>query len=86
MPRLRNINPLGEVDVPLLHREGDNGAYADPDEDGYQVRTPVEGSGCLERGEEFDVTAEHAALLLEQAGNYELVKPAAKAAKSEEVA
>lgn len=72
MPTLRNINPLGEVDLPLIGREGDNGEYAKPDDNGYEARTPVHGLGCLERGEEFTVTDEQAAVLLEQP-NYELV-------------
>lgn len=59
MPKLRNINPLGQVDVPLLGRQGD----------------PVgeEGRGCLEPGEVFEVPKEIADVLLEQVDNYELV-------------
>ena len=60
MPVLRNCNPIGEVDVRLIGREGDNGVYADPDDRGYSERTPTPGSGCLERGEEFEVSKEHA--------------------------
>ena len=74
MPVLRNVNPIGEVDVPLIGREGDNGVYADPDDRGYSERTPTPGSGCLERGEEFEVSKAVADHLLEQAGNFELVK------------
>lgn len=42
--RLRNINPLGAVDLPLLRREGE--PYGQ------------EGAGCLEAGEEFDCPAD----------------------------
>ncbi|MGZ6788380.1 MAG: hypothetical protein ACXVGQ_00350 [Mycobacteriaceae bacterium] len=46
--RLRNTNPLGEVDLPLIGRS-------------------------LTAGEEFDISDEDGAALLEQAGNYEQV-------------
>jgi hypothetical protein len=56
--RLRNINPLGEVDLPLIGR-------------------------TLEAGEVFEIDDERGNALLEQAGNYELVRepkpPTAKA-------
>lgn len=90
--RLRNVNPIGAVDLPLIGRTGDNGEWVEhePDEDHvhpalgaipYLVRVPVEGSGCLEAGEVFEVDAEVAKALLEQVGNYELVteKKSAKA-------
>ena len=48
MATLRNINPLGAVDVPLLGR-------------------------TLAAGETFDVPADVAEVLLDQAGNYEPV-------------
>lgn len=67
MPVLRNTNPLGQVDLPLIGRQGDPLGQA--------------GSGCLEPGEEFDVSDDHAKVLLEQVGNYELVtkpKPTAE--------
>lgn len=75
MPLLKNVNPLGEVDLPLIGREGDNGEYSrgvNDDGDPVEVRTPVHGSGCLERDEVFEVDDETAAHLLEQVGNYEL--------------
>lgn len=55
--RLRNINPLGQVDVPLLGRQGE----------------PLgeEEKGCLEPAEVFDCTPEQASNLLAQVGNYE---------------
>jgi hypothetical protein len=55
--RLRNINPLGTVDLPLIGREGE----------------PLgeEGVGCLEPGEIFEVDDELGEALLEQVGNYE---------------
>lgn len=59
MPKLRNINPLGQVDVPLLRRQGE--PFGE------------EGSGCLEPGEVFEVDAKTAERLLEQVDNYELV-------------
>lgn len=64
MPTLRNVNPLGAVDLPLIGRQGE--PFGEP------------GSGCLEPGEEFEVTAEQAAQLLEQVGNYEAVTTADK--------
>ena len=59
MPKLRNISPLGQVDVPLLRRQGDPFG--------------TEGAGCLEPGEVFETTDDIAARLLEQGDNYELV-------------
>ncbi len=50
MKRLRNINPLGYVDLPLIRREG-----ASDDPGGDQP-----GSGCLVPGEVFEVSDEHA--------------------------
>jgi hypothetical protein len=63
--RLRNINPLGAVDLPLIRREGEPfGEH---------------GVGCLEPGEVFEVDDEIGTALLEQVGNYELAdKPAPK--------
>ena len=55
--KLRNINPIGHADVPLLYRQGEPF-----DQDGV---------GCLQPGEVFDVTEEQARLLLVQDGNYE---------------
>lgn len=73
---LRNISPLGHLDVPLIRREGD----------------PVgqESAGCLEPGEVFKVPAALAGQapsgtqgtddwdpgqgLLAQTGNFELVE------------
>lgn len=62
--KLRNVNPLGQVDLPLVGRQG----------------PPLgeEGVGCLEPGEVFEVSAEDGKALLEQAGNYEEVKEAKK--------
>ena len=73
--KLRNINPLGQVDLPLLRREGEP--------------FDTEGRGCLEPGEVFDCPAHLAGRapsgtsgeadwdpgegLLAQVGNYELV-------------
>lgn len=55
--KLRNINPIGQADVPLLYRQGE----------------PFDqhGAGCLEPGEEFDVTEDQARRLLPQMSNYE---------------
>jgi hypothetical protein len=88
MPKLRNINPLGFVSVPLIGRQaGDEGApYYVCDEPAechpeHEHRLVDEGGagspgvGCLIPGEEFDVSPEHAAILLAQDGNYEPVKP-----------
>lgn len=76
MPTLKNVSPLGMLDVPAIGRTGDNGIYADPDANGYRARTAVPGSGCLEPGEEFGVPASVAAELLEQEANFSAVKPA----------
>jgi hypothetical protein len=59
MPKLRHINPLGQVDVPVLRRQGEPFG--------------VEGSGCLEPGEVFETTDDIAVGLLAQVDNYELV-------------
>jgi len=56
--RLRNTNPLGRVDLPIIGREGDELG---------------EGLACLEPGEEFDVDDEIGAALLQQVGNFEPV-------------
>jgi hypothetical protein len=59
MPKLKNINPLGHVDVPLLRRQGE--PFDEP------------GVGCLAPGEMFEVSDDVAARLLGQVDNYELV-------------
>lgn len=75
MPKLKNVNPLGQVDVPILRRQGEPFG--------------VEGAGCLEPGEVFETTDEVAGKppkgtpgekgyhpgsgLLAQVDNYELV-------------
>lgn len=48
--RLRNVSPLGHLDVPSIGRQGE----------------PLgkEGAGCLEPGEEFEVPDEEAGPLL----------------------
>ena len=46
--RLRNINPLGQVDLPLIGRQ----------EGGDLATLGVHGAGCLEPGEVFEVDAE----------------------------
>ncbi len=56
--KIRNINPLGRVDVPLLRRQGD---------------IEGEGRGCLKPGEVIDVPDELRAVLLEQVTNFEAV-------------
>jgi hypothetical protein len=74
--RLRNINPLGQVDLPLINRQGDE-------------HLGEEGIGNLEPGEVFEVDKELAGRapsgtpgedgydlgegLLAQIGNFELV-------------
>ena len=62
--KIRNINPLGRVDVPLLRRQGD---------------IEGEGRGCLEPGEIVDVPDDVAAVLLEQTTNFEAVEMASPA-------
>lgn len=66
--KIRNINPLGRVDVPLLRRQGD---------------IVGEGRGCLEPGEVIEVPDDVAAELLEQATNFAAVadEPRKEAAK-----
>jgi len=53
--KIRNINPLGRVDLPVARREGD---------------VAGEGVGCLEPGEVFEVPDEVGTELLKQVGNY----------------
>jgi len=81
--KLRNINPLGYVDLPLLRRE------AGPGEGPGHARFEAEGAGCLVPGEVFECPAVLAGRapsgepgttnydlgegLLAQVGNYELV-------------
>lgn len=80
--QLRNVNPLGAVDLPLIGRQDGTGEHAG-----------AEGVGALEPGEVFEVDAKVAGKaptyddegavtdlgegLLAQVGNYELVKSAA---------
>jgi hypothetical protein len=80
---LRNVNPLGQVDLPLVGRQ--------EDESGSTLG--VHGVGCLEPGEVFEVDEDLAGRapsttidddgvehhdpgtgLLAQVGNYELVE------------
>lgn len=67
MRRLRNKSPLGQIDVPILNRQG-----LSFDEEGEPTR--LEGQDCLEPGEEFDVPEEIADQLLESAEHFEEVK------------
>lgn len=78
--KLRNVNPLGQVDLPIAARQGE----------------PLDehGSGCLEPGEVFEVDAKIAGRppsgdpgagdydpgegLLAQVGNYELADGSTK--------
>lgn len=58
--KLRNTNPMGQVDVPVLGRQGEPfGEH---------------GSGCLEPGEVFEVPDALGRKLLEQSDNYAPVK------------
>ena len=66
--KIRNINPLGRVDVPLLRRQGD---------------IEGEGRGCLEPGEIVDVPDDVAAALLEQTTNFEAVADEPRTARKE---
>lgn len=68
--KIRNINPLGRVDVPLLRRQGD---------------IEGEGRGCLEPGEIVDVPDDVAAVLLEQTTNFEAVADEPRTARKEAV-
>jgi hypothetical protein len=88
MPVLRNINPLGYVDVPLIGREGPAPYFrpcgeCEPGDDHEHTEiVDVNGAGspgvgCLIPGEEFTVSAAHAEALLRQAANYEPVDEAA---------
>lgn len=70
--KLRNTNPLGQVDLPLIYRQGEPFG--------------VEGSGCLEPGEVFEVTDAHGKALLLQAGNYERVDKPTKSAAAKQPA
>lgn len=82
---LRNVSPLGYLDVPILGRQGPSPALADcldgctvDDEHEHAERVDEQhdepGAGCLKPGEQFSTTQEIADRLLEQTGNFELVK------------
>lgn len=87
--RIRNVNPLGHVDVPILRRQDDP--------EGSQMGT--EGVGGLEPGEVLEVDesiAGHAPVfgddgevldygsgLLAQVGNFELVDEPKRKSKTE---
>ena len=66
--KIRNISPLGRVDVPLLRRQGD---------------IEGEGRVCLEPGEVIDVPDELGAVLLEQTTNFEAVADEPRTARKE---
>lgn len=84
---LRNISPLGYVDVPQIGRVGDSPTYEeclscavehDPDHEHQLVDDPEAGEpgvGCLIPGEEFEVSAEMAEFLLQMPGTFELAEP-----------
>lgn len=98
MPTLKNISPIGHIDVPLIGREGGPVAYYEcPDGDRcVEVNGPDHehelvkpegsgaGSGCLIPGEEFEVSDDHAKALLEHPDNFTVVKTAKKTADSTE--
>lgn len=81
--QLRNTNPVGAVDLPLIGRQDGTGEHAG-----------TEGVGALEPGEVFEVAAKVAGKaptyddegnatdlgegLLAQVGNYELVEQTTK--------
>jgi hypothetical protein len=85
--RLRNTNPLGQVDLPLINRQG-------------AEHLGVEGIGNLEPGEVFEVDKELAGRapsgtpgeddydlgegLLAQIGNFELVESASVKKKGDQ--
>lgn len=69
MPVLRNVNPLGAVDLPLIWRQGEPFGQT--------------GSGCLEPDEEFETSPDHARILLAQIGNYSPVDAEALAINAE---
>lgn len=68
--KIRNISPLGRVDVPLLRRQGD---------------IKDEGRGCLEPGEVIEVADAIGAVLLEQTTNFEAVADEPRTARKEAV-
>lgn len=88
---LRNVSPLGYLDVPILGRQGPSPAYdcteacTVDDEHEHVDRVDEQhdepGTGCLKPGEKFTTTPEIADRLLEQAENFELVKAKAPARK-----
>jgi hypothetical protein len=86
---LRHVNPLGYVDVPLIGREGPAPYLVchapeechDEHEHTEMIVEPgadQPGVGCLIPGEVFEVSDEHAAILLDQIGNYALAEPVKK--------
>lgn len=64
MPMLKHTNPLGQVDLPLIARQGEPFG--------------THGEGCLEPDEEFEVDDATARVLLEQDTNYAPVDQAAE--------
>lgn len=92
MPLLKNVSPLGHVDVPLIGREGGPmGYYECPDgalcvekngpDHEHELVTPEgagSGQGCLVPGEEFEVDPDQAKALLEHSDNFVAVKSPAK--------
>jgi hypothetical protein len=85
--RLRNVSPLGHLDVPEIGREGPAPHYGycqsctdDPTSDHeHELIKPDEmvgeGQGCLEPGEVFEVEDKLGKRLLEQVDNFEIAEP-----------
>lgn len=76
---LKNTNPLGQVDVPILHRQGE--PIADLVNGTPEEQQAAHGSGCLEPGEVFECSDAIGEALLEQVGNYQLVDAEGNAPK-----
>jgi hypothetical protein len=87
MPQLRNTNPVGHADVPLLGRQGGPVSYyVCPDgeycverngtDHEHELVTVDEPGRALAPGEVFEVTDEQAKALLTQPDNFEPVADA----------
>jgi hypothetical protein len=86
--RLRNVSPLGHLDVPEIGRQGPAPHYGfcvtctdDPTSEHEHELVDAddlagEGEGCLKPGEVFEVSPDVAERLLAQEENFELAEPA----------
>lgn len=91
--KIRNVSPLGYINLPQIGRVGEAPTYAfcdscavepDPDHEHELVNPDAleAGSGCLVPGEVFEVSADLADELLAMVGTFERVRETKKAETS----